>query len=48
VGSFSRHFQQYITPSVVVRAPHRLQLRLMVLTPLVANRPRIPPDTAAS
>ncbi len=32
VGSFSRHFQQYKAPSVLVGASHRLHLRLIVFT----------------
>ena len=36
IGSFSRHFQQYGTPSTVVCAPHRLHFRLMSVTPVKA------------
>ncbi len=38
LGNFSRHFQQYNTPSIVVCAPQELHFRLMLITALVANR----------
>ena len=40
IGSFSRHFQQYGTPSTVVCAPHRLHFRLMSVTPVKAIQRR--------
>ena len=39
LGNFSRQFQQYNTPSVVVCAPQELHFRLMLITVLVANEP---------
>ncbi len=33
MGNFSRHFQQYATPSMVVCAPHWLHFRLISVTP---------------
>ncbi len=33
MGNFSRHFQQYATPSMVVCAPQWLHFRLMSVTP---------------
>ena len=39
LGNFSRHFQQYMTPSIVVCAPQELHFRLMLITALVANEP---------
>ena len=39
LGNFSRHFQQYNTPSIVVCAPQELHFRLMLITALVANEP---------
>jgi len=37
IGNFSRHFQQYATPSMVVCAPHSLHFRLMSVTPRQAD-----------
>ena len=39
IGNFSRHFQQYNTPSIVVCAPQELHFRLMLITALIANEP---------
>jgi hypothetical protein len=39
VGSFSRHFQQNDTPSMVVCAPQRLHFRLMSVPPGYCDPP---------